>query len=218
MLQVSDSVYRLFAGFTGNQYLIVEPDSLTLVDTGLPGSEALIFARIQDLGRQPRDLKRILITHADPDHAGAARALREESGAKLYAGAGEARALREGHMTRPIGSRTLEGKFFNLLLPLFPMQPVAVDEIVQPGQELPVLGGLLVLLTPGHTPDHVSYYAYQQRILFAGNSVEIRANDLSAYQGDSTWDKPLARRSFEQQMALDPAIICGGHGFYPQWY
>ncbi len=218
MLQVSDSIYRLFAGFTGNQYLILEPDGVTLVDTGLPGSEVLIFARMEDLGRQPQDLKRILITHADPDHAGAVRALKAGSGARVYAGAIEAEALRQGRMTRPIAARTLEGKFFNLLLPLFPMQPAEVDEIVRPGQELPVLGGLLVLETPGHTPGHVSYYAPKQNILFSGDSVEVRGNRLSAYQGDSTWDKAAARRSFDQQMALEPAIICAGHGFYPVWY
>ncbi len=218
MLRVSDSVYRLFAGFTANQYLIVEPEGLTLVDTGLPGSEALIFARIKDLGRRPGDLQRILITHADPDHAGAARALKAGSGAMIYAGAVEAQALREGRMTRPIDSRTLEGKFFNLVLPLFPMQPVEVDEIVQPGQVLPVLGGLRVLATPGHTPGHISFYADRSRILFSGDSIQVIGDQLSAYQGDSTWDKPLARRSFEQQMLLDPEIICGGHGFWPKWY
>ncbi len=218
MLYVSNSVYRLFAGFTGNQYLIVEPDGLTLVDTGLPGSDVLIFARMSDLGRRPQDLKRILITHADPDHAGAVEALADASGAKIYAGAVEAEALRQGRMTRPIGSRTLEGKLFNFLLPFFPMKPVEVDEIVQPGQELPALGGLLALATPGHTPGHISYYAYKPRILFSGDSIRVQGDDLCAYQGDSTWDKAAARLSFDQQMVLEPEIICGGHGFYPVWY
>ncbi len=218
MLQVSESIYRLFAGFTGNQYLIVEPDGLTLVDTGLPGSDMLVFARMEDLGRPPQDLKRILITHADPDHAGATQALKNGSGARVYASAIEATALRQGRMTRPIASHTLEGKFFNLMLPLFPMTPAEVDEIVRPGQELPILGGLLVLESPGHTPGHISYYTPRQGILFSGDSVKIRGDNLSAYQGDSTWDKAAARRSFDRQMALQPEFICAGHGFYPVWY
>lgn len=218
MIKVNGAIYRLFAGLTANQYLIVGQEGLTLVDTGLPGSEHLIFARLKDLGFAVSDLKYILITHADPDHAGALWALKRASRARVYASRVEAQGLRRAAMTRAIQATTMEGRIFNAVLPLFHVRPAEVDEIVQAGYELPVLGNLQVLETPGHTPGHLSYFAPAERILFSGDSIKILGNRLGPYQGDSTWNKAIARRSFEQQMALNPAMICGGHGFYPLWY
>ncbi|MBI5715226.1 MAG: MBL fold metallo-hydrolase, partial [Chloroflexi bacterium] len=64
-----------------NAFLIVEDDGLTLVDTGLPKNEKKILKYIEEIGRKPNDLKRILLTHADGDHVGSAKALRELTGA-----------------------------------------------------------------------------------------------------------------------------------------
>src|SRR5689334_987966 len=74
----------------GGPTLLVAPDRITLVDTGVPGSEEQIFAAIDSLGRSRDDLKIVLITHADPDHVGALPAIVEETGAKVYAGEHEA--------------------------------------------------------------------------------------------------------------------------------
>ena len=53
-----------------NPYLIIDNDGLTLIDTGLSGSEKKILNYINGLGRSPGDLKRIVITHSDLDHIG----------------------------------------------------------------------------------------------------------------------------------------------------
>lgn len=54
---------------------IIEGDDLTLVDTGYKGSEKKIFKAIKKGGKNPQDIKRIILTHSHPDHAGSAASL-----------------------------------------------------------------------------------------------------------------------------------------------
>jgi glyoxylase-like metal-dependent hydrolase (beta-lactamase superfamily II) len=56
----------------GHAYLRHDPDGLTLIDTGLPGSAPLIAAAIHQAGYQTADLRRVVLTHFHPDHIGAA--------------------------------------------------------------------------------------------------------------------------------------------------
>ena len=93
-------LYRHQAGLSGYQYLILENTGITLIDTGLPGSHASILQGIKNLGYDHTDLKHILITHADPDHYGAARALRSTCGAQIHASQIEATAINAGSMSR----------------------------------------------------------------------------------------------------------------------
>jgi glyoxylase-like metal-dependent hydrolase (beta-lactamase superfamily II) len=214
MIQIAEHVYRLFAGVTANQYLVVEPDGLALVDTGLPGSHRLILYSMRQLGFTPADLKYIFITHADPDHTGAAAALRERTGARIVISAIEMEGLRTGQMTRKLYSTTFEGWVFNRMLPFFPVTGCTADMVCSEAQEFPVLGSLRVIATPGHTPGHISFYSEQYHILFSGDSINCRdRNRVVPYQGDSTADRLLAQQSFERQMALHPHLVCGGHSF-----
>jgi glyoxylase-like metal-dependent hydrolase (beta-lactamase superfamily II) len=211
LIQVAKNVYRLFAGITANQYLIVEPDGISLVDTGLPGSHRLILYSIRQLGYTPAQLKYIFLTHADPDHAGAAAELSKCTDASIVTSPVELDGLRNGQMTRQLFSTTFEGRLFNLMLPFFPVNGCTADQIAEEGQVFPVLGGLRVIASPGHCPGHISFYAERYGILFAGDSINCRGSTLSPYLGDSTWDKAAARLSFERQIVLQPALICGGH-------
>jgi glyoxylase-like metal-dependent hydrolase (beta-lactamase superfamily II) len=56
----------------GHAYLWHDPDGLTLIDTGLPGSAPLIAEAIRQTGHQPADLRRLVLTHFHADHIGSA--------------------------------------------------------------------------------------------------------------------------------------------------
>src|SRR4030081_584830 len=58
-----------------NCFLVREPDGLTLIDTGLPGSHDDILAAARILGAP---IRRILLTHAHMDHVGSVDALLEK--------------------------------------------------------------------------------------------------------------------------------------------
>src|SRR5208283_3432217 len=84
LMEITTNVH-LIPNIVANPYLIMDPDGLTLIDTGLPGSDKKILNYISGLGRSPSDLKRIIITHSDIDHVGGLSAIRKASGAHIYA-------------------------------------------------------------------------------------------------------------------------------------
>ena len=89
-----------------------------------------------------------------------------------------------------------------------------VGRIVADGDVLDIADGIRVLATPGHTPDHVGYFWERERVLFAGDLLNNR-HGLSSTPPRKSWDVAAARRSVQAIAALNPAIICAGHG--PVW-
>jgi glyoxylase-like metal-dependent hydrolase (beta-lactamase superfamily II) len=75
-MKVIDNVF-VVPGVIANSYLIVDPDGLTIIDAGLPRSEKKILSYIASLGKSARDVKRIIITHADIDHFGGLASLQK---------------------------------------------------------------------------------------------------------------------------------------------
>jgi glyoxylase-like metal-dependent hydrolase (beta-lactamase superfamily II) len=78
-------------------------------------------------------------------------------------------------------------------------------------EELPVLGGLRVILTPGHTAGSISLYAPQKRILFVSDAIKKRHGLLLPLK-TATTDISQAIASIEKMTHLDVATICFGHG------
>ncbi len=210
----SDLPFPRIAGFMNNQYLILEPGDLTLVDTGMPGNHKKILETLARLGHPPQDLRRILITHSDADHYGALKALLAATGARAYAGALEAEAIRRGTSSRPVEPKGLLRPIFALFGRMFRAEPAPVDEVLAPGQVLPLLGGLQVLDSAGHTPGHLSFFSPATGILFAGDSITVHGRELRTAMAGTTWDREAAQRSYEMQVALQPRVVCAGHGYW----
>ena len=213
-MKVIEHVY-VVPRVTANCYLLAAPDGLTLIDTGFPYSEKTILRYIAEKGWSARDLRRILITHADLDHYGCLAALQKASGACTYASPIEARAIAEGRSSRPIDhsantvvQRLLIAFFSRIMKPI----PVQVDEGLAEDQVLPVLGGLQVVETPGHSPNHVSFFAPAARILFCGDSMKSGANGLHASRSRNNWNQDRAKASARKQAGLGAEIVCAGHG------
>ena len=196
-----------------NPYLLIDPVGLTLIDAGLPGSHRRILRYLSSLGFAARDLKCILITHADFDHVGSLAALKAASAARIFANPVEAQAIEAGHASRPLKPRSKAAKlFYDLLHGLFKPARVQVDEFLADGQFLPVLGGLQVVETFGHTPGHVSFFLPSAGVLFCGDSIVSEQDGLRGSRGANTWDQARADESVRKQAALDVRILCSGHG------
>jgi len=204
---------HIIPGITAHPYLLEDPDGLTLIDTGIPGSAYAILRYIKNAGYSPRDLNRILLTHADYDHAGSLAALKKVTGARVYASMFEARAVASGQFPRSLKTdeRLLKPLFW-LAETLGRISPAHVDEHLSDGQVLPVLGGLCVLDTRGHTPGHLSFFAPSMGILFSGDSILSEKNTLVGSHGSVTWDQDQANESLSRQLGLKARIICSGHG------
>jgi len=211
-MEIAPGVHHLPISIV-NAYLLVEPDGLTLIDAGMPGNDKRILKYVAGLGRSPRDLKRILITHSDGDHAGSVAALKAATGARVYASAIEARAIASGAASRPlVPQNILERLVFALTASMFRFPPAQADEFLTNGQVLPVLGGLHVIETFGHTPGHVSFWLPSAGVLFVGDSVVAWRNRLATSHGANTWDAAKAKAATRTQAALGAKIVCSGHG------
>ncbi|MCH7663379.1 MAG: MBL fold metallo-hydrolase, partial [Chloroflexi bacterium] len=183
-----------------------------LIDAGMSPSAKHIFDYIKKLGYQPTDLKRILITHADTDHVRGLPTLIEKCGATVATSDIEAQALADGKPSRPLKLRGLLKLLFGLVGKLIKFPKLQVDEILQPGQVLAILGGLEVVPTPGHTPKHISIHLREAGVLFAGDSLRANKDELVISHGFNTWDEDQARESARLQAELRPHIVCVGHG------
>lgn len=211
---MDDTLIRRLNNNFVNLYLIQDPDGLTLIDTGLARSgPRLVLKTIEQLGRQPADLKRILITHADPDHTGGAAELKAKTGAKLYASQIEAKAIEAGTISREMqGNAMMKGIFSLMGKVIMPLAPAKVDEIIMHGQVLPVLGGLQVIATPGHTPGHVSFYAPAHHILIAGDSLNASSGTLKFTPAPVHWSYEKGCESVKLEAVLGATSVCCGHG------
>jgi glyoxylase-like metal-dependent hydrolase (beta-lactamase superfamily II) len=101
-----------------------------------------------------------------------------------------------------------------LVMPFFmPAAPAqAVDALLEPGQLLPILGGVRVIASPGHTPEHLSFFAEQHGILFAGDSMRSLGGKISFVDGPFTWDLARGLASLRDQARLAPTVLCCGNG------
>ncbi len=212
-MKIVEGVY-VVPGVVANTYILVEPDGITIIDAGLPRSQKKILAYVSSLGKAPADVKRIVLTHSDIDHIGSLAALQKATGARTYASQIEAQAIAGGKPSRMIRPRgfSLKRSIRNLLRQLMRPAPGTVDEIVAEGHTLPVLGGLRVLETPGHTPGHISLFAPSAGILFCGDSMVTDQRGIHGSRPGLTWDDAKARESERKQAALGARIVCSGHG------
>ena len=144
-----------------NSYLIREAGAI-LVDAGAHAQAKAVVRALSELLGDLRSLNLIVITHAHFDHAGAASAVREATGAPIAVHRDDARWLREGTVLVPRGT-TSWGRFFRatlmpLMLPLVKMPALEPDLVVEGGDMDLAPSGIAgrVLHTPGHSPGSVS--------------------------------------------------------------
>jgi glyoxylase-like metal-dependent hydrolase (beta-lactamase superfamily II) len=207
----------LLSGFLGagvwgaNAYLLVDNGDLTLVDTGFAGRADLISEQIMKLGYAPSDVKRIIITHHHSDHTGNLAKLKRITGAEVIAHPADAPYI-DGTMLQPGPARPQWlGKFLSRFSWLWSTEPVAVDLLVNDGQELPILGGIKIIYTPGHTPGSICLYLQDKKLLIAGDLLANRFCVRLPSRG-FTVDIVQEIKSIKRLAGLEFDTICFGHG------
>jgi len=198
----------LFPRAVVNAFL-VEADVLTLVDTGTPGGAQRLVAALRAMGREPRDVGRILLTHRHSDHAGNAGELARVTGAEVHASPADGVFLAEGREQPRPRPATALGRvmvpYVKLALP-WKLPPVAVRQTLAGGE---AVGPFRVLDTPGHTLGHVSLLWPERGILFTGDA----AANLTRVGPHPAGDDPArARESFAGLARADFDAACFGHG------
>jgi metallo-beta-lactamase class B len=171
----------------GAAYAVETEAGLVLVDTGLASDASELKAQMARLNLDWKDTRGILLTHAHLDHSGGAEHLRAQTGAKVYAGAGEAAVLRAG--------APREAFYSAFTLPGGALHRTTVDVELR-GGELLDFGDVQfrAIATPGHTWGSVCYVMERKgvRVLFGGDVISMLAGDEAAHL--RTW-KPLGTYS-----------------------
>jgi glyoxylase-like metal-dependent hydrolase (beta-lactamase superfamily II) len=204
MQQITPRVYTFTGLLIGRVYALEDADGLTLVDAGLGLAAKKVLAQLQADGRQPSEVKRILITHAHPDHVGGLLELQAATDARVIAHPLE-RPVIEGEVS--IARRTS-----GIRLPDTKVKATPVQCEVQGGETLPeVLGGLQVIFTPGHAPGHICFWQSDRRLLFCGD-VLMRLPRLRLPFAAFTVDMEENKRSVKKLAELEASVVCFGHG------
>jgi len=221
-MKISSGIYQIGAvkggyvkaGYT-KSFLLEDGEDIIVVDTLYDADAKLILDEIAALGKTPKNIKHILMTHGHRGHLGGLAALKRLSGAPIYGHAWEADII-SGDRSRQ------EPDFFNMIpLKAWPIisvgrltarwnkhEGVPVDQLIDDGDEI---GPIKVIHTPGHTPGHLAFYWPERKVLLSGDAFVTwplitpgwRCTMLNEVQ---SW------QSLDRMAALDVDIICPGHG------
>jgi glyoxylase-like metal-dependent hydrolase (beta-lactamase superfamily II) len=212
MYRILNGIYSVEGLRIGRVYVITGSDGVTLIDTSIPGAQRTIAKELETIGYRLSDVKRILITHAHNDHIGSLAALKEATGASVYAHHRYESAVIRGE--KPVLRPPLHG--FSRVLSRMLIEkrtPTQVDHELQEGDHLDeVLSGLEVVDTPGHTPGHCCFWLPEQRLLFGGDVMAHLPFGLSLPLASYTPDMEEAKRSIHKVAEMNVATLCLGHG------
>ena len=205
-MEVVPGVHLVPGGRWSRMYLI-EGETLTLVDSGLPWSHRSVLRYIQSLGRRPEELDTILTTHSHPDHTSGALSISKRTGARIVAHSADTRTHRNGEV-----SLSYMKVFTSLPLPLPFLQRAPVGALVEDGDLLPEHGGIRVIHSPGHTRGSVCYLLEDRGVLFSGDTLFSDGQRLSRSVPFPGYDGRRYRQTLARLSEIEFATVCGGHG------
>ncbi len=190
-----------------NSFLLEEADgSLTLIDAGLRRADKRLLTALAALGKDPHDVRRIVLTHAHNDHAGGLAATKAATGAAVIAHDRDASYLRDGKAPA-LDPSSRAGRWLSRLPTGF--AKVEVAETFADGALL--AGGLRVVHTPGHTPGHCAFVHEPSGVLITGDSI-FNLRGLRYAPKTFCTDIALSRETADRLADLDYGTVAFTHG------
>jgi hydroxyacylglutathione hydrolase len=163
-----------------------------------PGAEPEVILNMCE--KNSLKVRAVLLTHAHVDHVGAARTIKEKTGAPLY--------MHQNDL--PIyNSVQTQGEIFGIKVGA----PIPIDQYLQDGQALFFLGVQInVLFVPGHTPGSCAFYFQTEEpfvvvgdTLFSGS---IGRTDLPGSDHGTLLNSIRAKL----YILADTTVVMSGHG------
>jgi glyoxylase-like metal-dependent hydrolase (beta-lactamase superfamily II) len=209
-----------------NVYLF-KTDPITLIDTG-PNTKIArdaLRAALEAEGLRPRDIQRVLITHAHSDHSGLAGWLQEE-GAQILIHPLEARKLSgldflpaRREFLRMMGTPAADIDSFNETASVNVNTLLNGFSPLAAGDSLEFDGYCLsVIDTSGHCGGHLSYYHSQSATLFGGDCVlrDISPNPMPELDPQKQRTRSASLAAFlatlDRLEGMEIATVLPGHG------
>ena len=213
-ISVGASAHQLVRLGAFGSFLVREADdTLTAIDTGLPGSAPGILAAARRIGAP---VGRVVLTHAHKDHVGSLDALVTALGGadrvQVAIGRREARLLAGDFSLDAAEPQTkVRGGFQRCVT-----RPTV---LLEDGQQVPG-SALRAVACPGHTPGHLGFLDERDGTLFCGDAL-VNVGGLSVsgvwrtvfpFPYFATWHRPSACASARRLFALAPATLACCHG------
>jgi glyoxylase-like metal-dependent hydrolase (beta-lactamase superfamily II) len=215
---------------TVNCYLLTEPP-VTLVDPGTLTAASLkgLRALLAGAGCALDDIEQVVVTHAHPDHFGAAAWVARRSGGVILAGRDEVPAIRGESGSRlppelmtslgvPRGLVDQVGAAWGAVRVVEWADTAEVEVVPVDDGDIVRAGGrsLTAHVTPGHASGHLSLWSEDARLLMSGDHLLGRIVPLAALEPspDGGHRKSLREylASLDRFVSLDPAVVLPGHG------
>lgn len=215
MKELAQGVYAL-GGKKGGRvrsFLLDANGELTLVDTLFEDDARGVLDAIRTLGRKPRDLKRIALTHAHRSHLGGLAALKRETGATVLSHETEADIVSGDRPAQSVGLKpTAPLRTYPFQVGIFlnrpKHRPVPIDESVGDGD---AVGPLRVLHVPGHSPGHLAFSWAEHGLLLSGDAIATWPRFEAGWPA-FTLNPSQHAESIRRMADLDAAIVGVGHG------
>ncbi len=205
MTHVARDVWRLDALIPGliNLYVIRTQAGYVLIDGGTRWTVGGTLRQLRGL-----PMAMMALTHAHPDHQGAAHEACVHRKVPLACHEADADVM-EGR--RPMGPNNWLVK---ILRRMFAGPPHPVSVRFKGGE---MLGQWEVVHAPGHTPGHVVYFRHTDRVAILGDVIRnasLRGGwGRLAYTPDVFNESPAgARQAVRVLAALRPRLLLPGHG------
>ena len=166
----------------GTHTFVVGRDPAYIIDPGpsLPSYQDFLAQWLQKNGRRP---EAIFLTHGHPDHAPGAAHLKKLLTIPIWCSAAMA--------DQQAGQ-------------------LSVDRRFEDGHSFQVDGDTLrVIASPGHAPDHVTFWLEETGILFSGDTILGQGSTLIA---PPEGDMAAYMNSLAAMQQLRPRLIAPGHG------
>lgn len=177
-----------------------------LIDAATRLARRRILGQVQD-----RPLSLLALTHVHSDHQGAAKAVCEARGIPLACHEDDVDAM-EGR--KPIPQPNPQHPINRIIRACWEGPPHEVGRVLADGDEV---AGFRVVHAPGHAPGEVIYFRESDRVAICGDVV----NNVDFLTGRErvgeppdifTFDKAQNRESIRKLLALEPSLVCPGHG------
>jgi glyoxylase-like metal-dependent hydrolase (beta-lactamase superfamily II) len=220
---VVDGVHRISEYFV-NWYLVEEGGRLTVVDAGLPASWNSLLEALGEIGRTPRDVEALVLTHAHFDHIGFAERARGELGIPVWVHENDASLTKRPwlYMTERSPLSYLSRKNLPIVLSLVRAGAPRVGpirEISRFGDEetLDVPGSPRVLFTPGHTLGHCALHLPERDVVISADAL-VTHDPYTDTRGPrivargATADSERALASLDLLAGTGAGTLLPGHG------
>ena len=215
-----------FETFPFNWYLIEAEGRLTLVDAGFPGHYDTFIAALPSIGRELKDVKAIVLTHAHADHTGFAERVRRELNIPVFVHEAELPAAQHVAQIPPTGLLLNAWRPFvlsKILIGAVKSGAPQTESIKGPtacrhGEVLDIPGRPRIIHVPGHTTGSCMFYLEDRKVLFSGDAI-VTLNLLTGEDvgpcvppGRVNADVNQAKRSVAGLEELGTLTLLPGHG------